>query len=183
MRRLRYNVAMSLDGYIATEDGGYDWITMDPAIDFAALYAQFDCYIMGRKTYETMRAMGDDDPTRGQRILVVSTTLDPRDYPDVEIVRDGIVERVRALKVESGRDIWIFGGGTLFATLLDAGIVDTVEVAIIPILLGGGIPLLPGAHEHTTLALVRHDVLPSGIAMLTYDVSTSERHRDPLQPS
>ena len=51
-RRLRYQVAMSLDGFIAGPNGEYDWIVMDPSIDFRALYGEFDTAVMGRKTYE-----------------------------------------------------------------------------------------------------------------------------------
>ena len=63
-RRLRYQVASSLDGFIATEDGGYDWIPMDPEIDFGALFAQFDTLVMGRKTYEMMQALRGRDRRR-----------------------------------------------------------------------------------------------------------------------
>lgn len=51
MRRVRYSVAMNLDGYIAGPNGEYDWIIMDPAIDFAALFAEFDTVLMGRRTF------------------------------------------------------------------------------------------------------------------------------------
>ena len=68
MRRLRYNVACSLDGFIADPDGGYDWIVDDKGIDFDALYAQFDTFVMGRRTWEVMQAQGDANPLRGRRI-------------------------------------------------------------------------------------------------------------------
>ena len=55
-RRLRYQVAVSLDGFIAGPNGEYDWIVMDPSIDFAALFKEFDTAVMGRKTYEVLTA-------------------------------------------------------------------------------------------------------------------------------
>ena len=55
---LRYQVAVSLDGFIAGPNGEYDWIVMDPSIDFAALYKEFDTAVMGRKTYELLTAQG-----------------------------------------------------------------------------------------------------------------------------
>ena len=55
MRRVRYSVAMSLDGYIAGPKGEYDWIVVDPEIDFHALFAGFDTVLMGRKTYEATK--------------------------------------------------------------------------------------------------------------------------------
>lgn len=102
-RRLRYQVAVSLDGFIAGPNGEYDWIVMDPAIDFAALFKEFD----------TAR--------------------------------------------------------TLFRSLLDAGLVDTVEVAVVPVLLGAGVPLLPPGAT-TKLVLADQKALPSGIVALSYSV-------------
>lgn len=55
MRRLRYQVACSLDGYIAGLNGDFDWIIPEPAFDFDALYAQFDTLLMGRRTYEAVQ--------------------------------------------------------------------------------------------------------------------------------
>ena len=74
-RRLRYQVAVSLDGFIAGPNGEYDWIVMDPAIDFAALFAEFDTAIMGRKTYEALVAQGGDGALPGLDVVVFSRTL------------------------------------------------------------------------------------------------------------
>ncbi len=69
------------------------------------------------------------------------------------------------------KDIWLFGGGVLFRTLLDAGLVDTVEVAQMPVLLGAGIPMLPAGGTAPRLELTNVSSLPvSGIVMLTYAV-------------
>ena len=142
MRRLRYSVAMSLDGFIADENGGYEWIVMDPAIDFASYAEKTDTLIMGRATYE----LGEEASAwwHGKKTYVVSTTLDPAEHTEVTIVSKDVEKTVAKLKAEPGKDIWLFGGGVLFRTLLEAGLVDRVEVGVIPVLLGQGIPLLPG---------------------------------------
>ena len=134
MRRLRYQVATSLDGYIAGPNGEFDWIAMDPDIDFAALFAQFDTVVTGRKTF--------------------------------------LATLQQSLKAQPGKDIWLFGGGELFRTLLEAGVVDTVEPAVVPVLLGSGIPMLPSSASRTTLSLSAHHLYPkSGIMLLEYAVT------------
>jgi len=169
-RRLRYQVAVSVDGFIAGPNGEYDWIVPDPSIDFAALFKEFDTAVMGRKTYEVARAQGVDASMPGIDVLVFSRTLLATEYPGVRILNDDPRKVVAALKQKPGKDIWLFGGGRLFRSLVDAGLVDTVEVAVMPVLIGEGIPLLPPGAA-TKLKLADQKVLPrSGIVMLMYSV-------------
>jgi dihydrofolate reductase len=169
MRRLRYEVAVSLDGFIAGPNGEYDWIPEDPSMDFAAFYREFDTLVIGRKTYELMLSVGQTPKSMGMKAVVVSTTLDPAQHPDVTIVSSGVPEAVAALKAESGKDIWLFGGGVLFRSLADAGLVDTVEVAVCPVLLGSGIPLMPEG-KRCMLRLEESSAFPSGILRVRYSV-------------
>ncbi len=172
MRRLRYQVATSLDGYIAGPHGEFDWIVMDPDIDFTTLFAQFDTAIMGRKTFLATLQQGGSGTMPSLDVVVFSRTLRPAEYPAVSIVNSDPPESVRSLKARPGKDIWLFGGGELFRTLLEAGLVDTVEPAVVPVLLGDGIPMLPSPASRTTLALNRHRLYPkSGIVLLEYTVS------------
>src|SRR5262245_59510713 len=112
MRRVRYAVAASLDGYIAGPKGEADWIIMDPEIDFRAIYDQFDTARIGRRTFEGM-ARGKRKPGAmpGMKTFVFSRTLKQRDYPKLTIVAENAEETVAALRAESGKDIWLFGGG------------------------------------------------------------------------
>ena len=172
-RRLRYGVAVSLDGFIAGPNGEYRLDVMDPSIDFAAMYKEFGTAVMGRKTYEVVIAQGGHGEMPGLDVVVFSRTLPPATHPGVRIVNDDPSEAVAALKTKPGRDIWLFGGGALFRSLLDAGLVDTVEVAVMPVLLGSGIPLLPPGTT-TKLVLADHKMLPtSGIVVLSYSVPGS----------
>lgn len=170
MRTLRYSVAASLDSFIAGPSGEFDWIVADPDIDFAAMYAGFSGLVMGRRSYDVLRA------TDGVSRLTLPTYVYSRSLPEGE--RDGVVfardavTHVRALKsARDGKPLWLWGGGELFRELAQADLVDGVDVAIIPILLGGGRPLLPVPGPRLNLSLRTHRVYPAtGILFLEYDV-------------
>jgi dihydrofolate reductase len=171
VRRLRYSVAASLDGFIAGPKGEYDWIVMDPAIDFEAYFKEFDTLVMGRRTFEVTQAQGGGGTMPGIKVIVLSRTLRQSDYPDVTVVSSAAEDFVAELKTRPGKDIWLFGGGALFRSLLDAGLVDTIEVGVMPALLSEGVPLLPPGKRVTGLRLSESKTLPSGIVMLSYSLN------------
>jgi dihydrofolate reductase len=180
MRRLRYQVASSLDGYIAGAKGELDWIVMDPEIDFGELFKQYDTVVMGRRTFEVMLKEGGNGSMPGLDVVVFSQRLRQKDFPAVSVVNTNPAETIRSLKAKPGKDMWLYGGGELFRTLLDAGVVDTVEPAIIPVLLGGGVPLLPATANRTQLTLIRHRLYnQSGIMLLEYAVRNAKEVDSP----
>ena len=171
MRKVAYGGAMSLDGYIAGPSGEFDWIVMDPDLDFAAMMARFDTFLIGRKTFDAMRRMGNSGPpTPGIKNIVCSRTLRPEECPDA-MVSDNAERVVADLRRTPGKDIALFGGGELFRSLLTAGLVDEVSVSVIPVLLGGGVPLLPSPAERARLKLRAHRVYEkTGTVALEYDI-------------
>jgi dihydrofolate reductase len=170
MRRVRYRVAASLDGYIAGSQGEVDWIVHDPAVDFAKIYESVDTVLLGRRTYELTRQPGAPPWPRDWQIYVFSRTMLPVDHPGVTVVTTDAGARVAALRAAAGREIWLFGGGSLFRSLLEARQVDLVEVLVVPVLLGGGIPLLETGAPLTRLALDQVEQYPSGLLSLRYRV-------------
>jgi dihydrofolate reductase len=171
-RRVRYCVAMSLDGFIAGPNEEADWIIMDPdpEFDFQALYDQFDTMVMGRRTYEFVKRAGGGGSTPGMQVFVFSRTLRQEDHPGVTIVDDpaGLMAELRS---KPGKDVWLWGGGSLFRSFVELGLVDTVEVGVIPVLLGDGVPLLPAPGKRVTLKLTGHKLYAkTGIMSLEYAV-------------
>jgi dihydrofolate reductase len=174
MPRIRYQVAMSLDGYISGPNGEADWIIMDPEIDFGALFAQFDTFLMGRRTFE-LAGGGGASMGKGTRSFVFSRTLRPEDHPKVTIVKEVSAATVDPIRAQAVKDIWLFGGATLFRSFLDAGLVDTIEVAVIPVLLGGGIPLVLPPAQQTKLTLKGHRLYGTGIVSLEYAINVGSK--------
>lgn len=166
-RKVRLSVAVSLDGFIAGPNGEFDWIPVDPEIDFKAMMSGFDTLVMGRKSYEAMLRQGEAGMW-GMKSYVISRTLRQEDHKGV-IVSDDPKTTVEALKREKGKDIWLFGGGELFRSLLEMNLVDAVEVGVVPVLLGKGLPLFPDPARPAKLKLIKHRIYrKTGTVLLEY---------------
>ena len=169
MRRIRYAVVMSLDGYITGPNGEADWIVGDPTVNiaefFKAFYAQFDIAVMGRRTYELVGGA-----IEGMRTFVFSRTLSPGDCKGVTILSANGIEELARLRAEKGRDIWLFGGGALFGSLASAGLVDSVELGVMPVLLGGGTSVVSGMTQRVKLKLMHTEHSALGVVSLNYEL-------------
>src|SRR3954469_4645853 len=174
MRKVVFGGAMSLDGFIAGPNGEYDWIVMDPDMDFGATTKRFDTFLIGRRTFDAIRGRADDAPaTPAIRHIVCSRTLQAANCPGVTLTADA-ARTVEQLRRQPGKDIALFGGGDLFRSLRAAGLVDEVSVAVVPVLLGGGIPFLPSPAVRASLELRTHRVYEkTGTVMLEYDIARS----------
>jgi dihydrofolate reductase len=171
MRQLRYSVAASLDGFIAGPNGEFDWIPMDPEIDFAALYASFSGLVMGRRSYEVYVSTGGGVGP-ALPVSVCSRTLPEGERDGVTVAHDAVAH-VRTLKAAGdGKPLWLWGGSELFRELAAAGLVDGVDVAVLPIVLGGGIPLMATPGPRLPLRLRTQRLYrATGTLFLEYDVS------------
>lgn len=168
MRKLVAGFAISLDGYIAGPTNEFDWIIVDPEINFAEEMKRYDTYLLGRKTYEQSKGMGQSFGKN--KVYVFSNTLSKVDKPAV-LVKGEIQEKVQEIKNENGKDIALFGGGELFTSLLDLDLVDEISMAVIPVLLGSGIPMVKELKQRDILTLTDIKKYSNGTVQLTYDVN------------
>lgn len=140
MRKLVAGFAASIDGYIEGPNGEYDWIIIDDKIDFAAGMKRFDTFFFGRRSYEAAKAMFEK-ASPGIRNYVFSNTLKTVD--ENFILLGGEVESVvQSLKQQPGKDIALYGGANLLASLLNYKLVDELSISYIPVLLGKGKPMV-----------------------------------------
>ena len=173
MRKLRYHVACTLDGFIAHPDGSFGGFLAegDHVADFLASYASYDTVLMGRKTYEVGLSVGVTDPYPTMKPYVFSRTLGKSPDPRVEIVAEGAADLVRRLKDRPGKDIWLCGGAELAGALFEEGLIDEVVVKLNPRIFGAGIPLVAGGERRISLELRDTKVYRSGVVLLTYGVA------------
>jgi dihydrofolate reductase len=165
MRRFVYYVAASADGFIARANGSVDWLDERPAAeyDFAEFTARVDTIVWGRKTYEQGLEKGGLAPF-GDKVRHV--VLSRRPSADPLFTTDGPRALADRLRAEPGRDVWIMGGAELAASFLDAG-------ALIPVLLGEGIPLFAPRERNAPLRLVDSHAYKDGVLRLRYEVTRS----------
>jgi len=169
LRRVRLFIATSLDGYIAGPGGSLAWLFTDDDYGYDAFIAGVDTLAMGRRTFETVLALGTW-PYEDKATWVFSRAANPPLDPRVRFTSATPAEWVGERTDEDGSDLWVVGGGELIRGFLDAYLVDEIAVAIHPVVLGGGTPLFPpGTHRHA-LRLTSHRAYPSGLAMHTYTV-------------
>ncbi|HLP90677.1 MAG TPA: dihydrofolate reductase family protein [Nostocaceae cyanobacterium] len=191
MRKLKYYVACTLDQFIAREDGTFDFFLTegDQVADLLNKFPEtipshlrdkfgitaenqfFDAVLMGRKTYEVGLKEDITNPYPQMQQYVFSRTLKESPDTNIELVSTNPVLRVKELKHQPGKDIWLCGGGNL-ATILFSEI-DEIILKVHPILLGTGIPLFSDIIPQTSLKLIDSKIYNNGFMLLHYQVRNS----------
>jgi dihydrofolate reductase len=173
MRKLVLNVAVSLDGFIEGPNGEFDWCFTDQDYGMTAFLERIDGIVFGRKSYAVLKGL-DADPYPDKHKYVVSRTL-TETPAGTEILRGDCASEIRAIKNRAGRDLWLFGGAQLTAALLDARLVDELQLAVHPILLGAGKALVHGVTGQTECTLVDTRAYTSGLVQLIYQLKPGQR--------
>ena len=168
-RRVVVFIATSLDGYIARPNGDVDWLFTDQDYGYSEFIAGVDTIIMGRKSYQTIVDLGEW-PYAAMNVYVYTRRPTHPDDPRVTFTSVPPVELVEELRKWPGRDIWVLGGGELIGVFLDAGLIEDATIAVHPVFLGDGIPLIPRGTRTTWLNLVGQKWYENGLVILSYTV-------------
>lgn len=176
MRKATFGGAISLDNFIAREDGAYDWIMWsDEAGEIMKdFWSKIDTIIMGRKTWDVAVAneAKAKKPHGRLKTYVFSRSLKPGGQPDgTVIVNDDPGEFVSELKQQDGKEICIMGGGELAKELFEAGVIDEIGFNIHPLLLGSGIPLFHRMSRQIGLELIECRPFKNGCVYVRYRVA------------
>jgi dihydrofolate reductase len=173
-RKIIVQIATSADGFIARPDGDIEWLTERPhpkhMYGMTRFVRSIDTILFGRKTYEVgLQLGGTFDPD--YRNYVFSRRPAPATAPKgVEFVNEPVAAFAKRLRKAKGKDIWMMGGGELIASFLDAGEIDAFMIAVMPVLIGEGIPLIAPRHRHVKLGLVSAKSYTDGVVMVHYEV-------------
>ena len=178
MRKLVLGLAITLDGYIEGPNGEYDWCFTDQDYGLNEFFERIDAIFIGRKSYEMMQLQGDNnngEDTIGLPKLteyVFSKTLTSVKEGAILISENSIAE-ARRIKNQPGKDIWLFGGASLYHALMKAGLVDELWMSVHPILLGSGKPLFHGQDNRRKLTLLESKTYETGLVSVRYSVENN----------
>jgi dihydrofolate reductase len=180
-RKIVCLLAISADGFIARPDGAVDWLDRPrPKGDYGMgeFYKSIDTIILGRKTYEVALGFERDGVVASAfdakvKNYVFTRTLKSADaVPRVEFVQEPVKAFATRLRAESGKNIWMMGGGGIIASFLDEGEIDEFIISVIPVFIGEGIPLLAPRHRTIPLKLLSSRQHPDGVVTLHYAVES-----------
>jgi dihydrofolate reductase len=169
MRKIVLSLGISLDGYIARQNGAVDFLFMPKGYSQAAFFATIDTAILGRKTLDAAFKMGGSVSSfGGMAPYVFSRSKPPGERDGLTFVNESPAAFIRRLRKRKGKDIWLMGGGELARDFLKADLVDEIHIGVVPVLLGEGIPLFPSGFPQRNFALVENKTYSKGMIAPKY---------------
>lgn len=180
MRKVIFEIAMSLDGFIEGPNGELDWVTDDDIITNSEIFPTgFDTIFFGRIAYERAEAhcltlsngsetaYGFHDSLSNTRKYVFSRTL--KHVPgNGMVINNNLPEEVQRIRDEIGKDIWLYGGADILRTFVEFDLIDEYVLAVQPKILGSGKPLFKNLDNPPVLRHIKTQTLRSGVVLLHY---------------
>ena len=165
-------IAVSLDGFIAKQDGDIGWLSLvdNPNEDYgySAFLQGIDVVIMGRKTYDKVLSLGENFLHKDKQCYILSTKQHKSNHNHITFYQGELTKLVEELKSKFGKGIYIEGGGEIISELRKNHLIDEYIISIIPILLGSGIPLFKACDFEEKLKLISTKAYPSGLVQVHY---------------
>ena len=184
LRKLKYHVNVSVDGFILSNGEGFDAFPQgDDATQYLQSLHAYGIALMGRRTYEAGLQTGIEDPYPHLMSYVFSRTLGMRHGSQVEVVSGDAAQWVRGLKTCPGKDLYLCGGAQLAASLFKARLIDEVILKVSPVLRGSGRRLLSGLDTDIALVCESSTAYDDGVVMLAYRVQAGEARNADMTPS
>jgi dihydrofolate reductase len=198
MRKIVMFNRVTADGFFAGADGNLDWVVPDREVDRKAIKSmgQFDTVLFGRRTYELFESFWPSaldsspkspDPHNNRALspemrsmalflneaskIVFSKTMKEAKWKNTRLVRSLNPGEIEELKKGPGKDILLFGSGSIVSQLTLNRLIDEYQFVVSPVLIGNGRPMMSGAAAHLVLELEDAERFPSGNVMLRYGLA------------
>ncbi len=170
-RKVILYIAMSLDGYIARQDGDLDWLLKFQSADEDYGYHEFiksvDTIMMGRKTYDKVLSFGIGVPHLDKKCYII-TRRERNSEGNISFYNNSMKDLISQLKAGSGKNIFVDGGAEIVNELMRLNLIDEFIISIIPVILGSGIRLFHNSIPEHPLMLTSSKSYESGLVQLHY---------------
>jgi dihydrofolate reductase len=177
MRKIILDLAVTLDGFIEGPNGEIDWCIMDDDMGFDNFLAGIDTIFYGRVSYDLWgQFQPDNNATLTERQIWHEVhnkkkyvfSRNPKEDNQAAFISSDIADKVREIKSQPGKDIWLYGGGNLISTFIALGLIDVYRLSVHPVILGAGRPLFSNVKDRVNLILDEVKSFKSGVILLSY---------------
>lgn len=178
MRKVILFIAASLNGKIAEADGSVDWLEAmpfpkDSDYGYGKLQAQIDTTVQGFNTFHQIDSRNIPCPYPNTKNYVFTSRVEREDSEDYSFISAHHLDFLSALKKEKGKDIWLIGGGITNTILFNAGLIDEIQLSIMPIVLEGGIDVFQHLPKQKELTLLNSETYSTGVVQLHYEIDNT----------
>ena len=179
MRQIKLYIGMSLNGKIARANGGVDWLEGIPKPDksdygYDEFMKSIDTTIQGYSSYKQILDWGIEFPYKTTKNYVITRNKTHKDNDHVMFISENHIQKIKELKHEAGKDIWLIGGGQINTFLFNENLIDEMQVFVMPITLPDGIELFENLPVEKQLTLRETETYSNGVVKIIYQKSTDE---------
>ena len=180
MRKLKLQVQMTVDGFIAGPNGEMDWLIFDWGNDVKKYVKEItepvDCIVLGRKLAQGFIPHWAANPTEegADKInsvakVVFTKTLDQSEWSNTKLAKGNLADEINTLKKQDGKDIIAYGGAAFVSSLIKEGLIDEYHLFINPAAIGNGMPIFKELQTKKDFTFIKATSFDCGIVVLHYE--------------